>query len=241
MKSGKLYGVGIGPGDPELLTLKAKRILEEVPVLFVPKSQEGKRSLALSIVEDFIHEDIEIKEIFLPMIKDSEELERYWREAAKSMFATLEEEKDAVFITLGDVGMYSTFTYVLRFLRQIKPDIVVEMVPGVSSINATASWAQEPLAEGGESIAVTTALKPDAELGDTIGSFDNIVVMKAGKYTGKVAGILEDNNFSGDVIFTSRIGFEDAYISRNLQEIKGKDFDYLSTFVIKNNFGGRKK
>lgn len=233
MEKGKFYGVGVGPGDPELLTYKAVKVLRKVDVIFIPKSNLEKRSLAFSIVGNYIQNNVEQVEVVLPMTKDEEKLERYWKEAASKIKNTLDEGKDCAFITLGDPGMYSTFSYVLRGILKLDSSIEVEVIPGVSAVNSVSSWLQQPLAEGEESFVVTTALKPEKELKEIIQKFENVVIMKAGKHTEKIASLLQSNNFNCKSLFISRAGFNDVFCSENMNEVSKRSFDYLSTFFIK--------
>ena len=123
-KKGKLYGIGVGPGDSELLTLKAARILENIPVIFSPKSSKEKESIALSIVKPIIEKRKDYKRLMLvepifPMIEDKDELEKVWSSAAEMIAQYLDSGRDVAFITLGDSSIFSTYTYVQKKLINI--------------------------------------------------------------------------------------------------------------------------
>lgn len=241
---GKFYGIGVGPGDPELLTLKAKRVLQEVDVLLVPKSRMEKRSLALSIVAEVLemvdkgHETIEL---LLPMTKDRDQLERHWRRAAGQVVEVLDQGKDAAFITLGDPTIYSTFTYLMKYVQRQKPQVQVEIIPGISSINSISAWIKQPLAEGEESLVIVPAINDQKELEKIIEEFDNIVLLKAGRQANKVLEILADKNLVDKGIYASRCGFEDGFYTCDLRMISDKKFDYLSTMIIKKGLGDGEK
>jgi len=234
---GKFYGIGVGPGDPELLTLKAKRVLEEIDVLLVPKSKMEKRSLALSIVSGLINKEWECVELLLPMTTDREQLKTHWGKAAQQAAKVLSKGKDTGFITLGDPTIYSTFTYLLKHVKKLLPEAPVEIIPGISSINSIAAWIQQPLAEGEESLIIVPALEDKETLEKIIDRFDNIVLLKAGSQTGKVVDILEDRDMLGKGFFASRYGFKDGFYTRDLNSLRDKKFDYLSTMVIKKGMG----
>ena len=240
LKQGKLYGVGVGPGDPELLTLKALRILQQVSVVFIPKSSPEKRSLALSIVSDVLNGEQKQEELILPMTRDHSELEKYWQIAAEQIFNYINAGYECAFVTLGDPGTYSTFSYLKRYLQAMDGNIQIEQIPGISAINALSANSGEPLAEGEESLLIANALKPREEMAELLDRYENLVLLKAGRSAGEIAGLLKEKNFRGQIVFASRIGFDDAFYTTNLNEIENEGHDYLSTFFIKNNGGGFK-
>ncbi|KUG05467.1 cobalt-precorrin-2 c20-methyltransferase [hydrocarbon metagenome] len=233
MPQGKLYGVGVGSGDPELLTLKAKRILEEVDILFVPKSNLAKRSLALSIVADISDKNWQVIDLHLPMIRERKDLKRHWREAAEIILQALEKGQDGAFITLGDPGLYSTFSYLARNIQEIDPDVVMEIIPGVSAVNSISAWLKEPLAEGEEKLIIMPALGEKEQIAPFIDSFDNVVLLKAGKNINKIIEIVEDRSDLDKVIFATRCGFEDGFYTTDLKAVSSREWDYLSTVLVK--------
>jgi precorrin-2/cobalt-factor-2 C20-methyltransferase len=137
MDKGKLIGVGVGPGDPELLTVKGIKTLKSVPVICAPKSSKAKPSLALSIVQNVLMErkdDYTIFEPVFPMIEDKMELEIYWTDAAQLIMDELEKGGDVSFITLGDPSIYSTFSYIANIIKD--EGYLVEMIPGITSFTS---------------------------------------------------------------------------------------------------------
>src|SRR3990172_1705871 len=165
--TGKLYVIGVGPGDPELMTLKAVRILKEVPCVFVPKGREEGSSLALTIMRGAVSIDgKKIVELHFPMIKtaphppnvstpltgqasplprgerqasQADDLNAKWNEAVQAIYSVFEQGIDAAFITIGDPGIYSTFFYLYDKLLERMPELSIEIIPGISSINAAAA------------------------------------------------------------------------------------------------------
>lgn len=237
MGCGKFYGIGVGPGDPELLTLKARRILEELDVILIPKSRQEKRSLALSIVRGVIDKEWEYVDLILPMTTDRNELKKHWQEAATQVIEVLQKGKDTGFITLGDPTIYSTFTYLLEHVKKLLPELLVEIVPGISAVNSISARIQQPLAESEESLVIVTALGGKEDLARLIDQFDNIVLLKAGNQTAKVVQVLKEKSINGKVYFASRCGFSDEYYTDDFESLRDKKFDYLSTMIIKKNRG----
>ncbi|OEF97995.1 precorrin-2 C(20)-methyltransferase [Desulfuribacillus alkaliarsenatis] len=231
--NGKLYGIGVGPGDPELLTLKAKRILEQVEVLLVPKSKMEKRSIALEIAKGAVDKDWQQVDLHMPMTADKAELIKSWQQAAKQIANILQEGKDAAFVTLGDPSLYSTFTYVMKHIKALAPEALIEIVPGISSINLMAATYQVPLAESEESVVIIPALKDKESLEQTINQFDNVVLLKAGNQIQKLSDILAELGQEKDFYYASRCGFADSYYTEDITELLDRKLDYLSTIIIK--------
>ncbi len=180
---GRLYVVGVGPGDPELLTLKAVRILGHVGSICVPRGTEGGESLALSIVRKGVSLDgKEIIEAYFPMKKTAgrshrAELDAQWRETISLILDRLRRGIDTAFITIGDPGLYSTFFYLYDRLIDECPGLQVEIVPGISSINASAARAGISLASGDDRIAILPA-NYVSDLKRVFEQFDTVVLMK---------------------------------------------------------------
>lgn len=235
---GRLYGIGVGPGDPELLTLKARRILEEIDLLFVPKSRMEKRSVALSIVSQAVPKQWQCIDLLMPMTSDQSQLEQHWEESAIQVVDMLGSGRDGAFITLGDPTLFSTFTYLLKHIMNREPEVQVEIIPGISAVNSVAAYLQQPLAEGDENLVIVPALQGQEALEDIINRFDNIVLMKAGRQVKKICAVLEEHGSGKQAQLVSRCGFSDAFVSHDLRSLQGEELDYLSTVIIKNIPGG---
>ncbi len=177
---GKFFGIGVGPGDPELLTIKGKRILEECDVIATPKTKGDNESTALHIVSQYV-QGKEILELVLPMTKDEAALKESWRQGAEEVMKQLDAGKNVAFITLGDPSLFSTFMYVYRPVKEAGYDW--EIVPGINAPSATAARLGIGLADGKESIAIMAATTDLEAVEETIKNHDNTVLMKgAGKW-----------------------------------------------------------
>jgi precorrin-2/cobalt-factor-2 C20-methyltransferase len=236
--SGKLYVIGVGPGDPELITLKGARILREVGCICVPKGREEGKSLALSIIRKTI--DIKGKEIIeahFPMRKTARpgheaELDGKWKETVKAVLHRLSQGIDLAFITIGDPTIYSTFFYLYDRLVGARPNLQIEIVPGVSSINASAACARIPLGLGDGKIAILPANYLD-DLGPTLQRFDTVVLMKVHRVLEQVKEVLLGLGLLRKAVFVSRASMADEFFSADLASIDTGDLDYFSMVIVK--------
>jgi precorrin-2/cobalt-factor-2 C20-methyltransferase len=243
---GTLYVIGVGPGDPELLTLKAVRILNEVPVICVPKGKEDGSSLALSIVSKALNlSGKDIIEAHFPMqkTKSSEnecELDTKWHNTVENVLSRLNRGIDTAFITMGDPSIYSTFFYLYDRILELNPAVNIEIIPGVSSINAAASKAKLSLGLADEKIAILPATYAD-NLKETLEKFDTVVLMKVHKVFDKVSKILDEMNLVGNAIYISRAGMDDELIIRDIKKIKKENLNYFSMLIIRRTDAREKK
>lgn len=232
MTTGDFYGIGIGPGDPELLTLKAARIIKEVDVIFVPKAGIKEESMALEIVSPLLDGKRVVEKVF-PMVKEQEKLESHWREAALAIKEELERGNSVAFLTIGDPLTFSTYVYLLRCLRGMIPEERIHTIPGVTSFNAAASLANLSLAQRDEKIAIVPVSDNVDELRPILEAFDTVVLMKVAKRLDKVINLLEEMNLVKNSLFASHVGLKDAHITRNLSELKGSGRGYMSIIIVK--------
>lgn len=236
--SGKLTVIGVGPGDPELLTLKGLRILKAAACIFVPKGREEGSSLALSIVRDLLDlSGKEVVEAYFPMRKtrgatDQGDLDAQWQNTVESVMSRLNSGIDVAFITIGDPTVYSTFYYLHERLLVLNPDIKVEIIPGVSSIMASAARAGVYLGIADERIAVLPA-NYMSNLNDTLQKFDTIVLMKVNNVFEQIRQKLNEMQLTDKAVYVARAGMEDEKIFHNLEEVTDDDLNYFSMVIVK--------
>jgi len=231
--AGIFYGIGVGPGDPDLLTLRAYKVLKQVDLVCLPKAKMEKESIALKIVQQALDKELNLLELHFPMTKDQEELARNWDDNTEKIVAELNQGKSVAFITLGDPLLYSTYSYILQRILQNHPQIQVETIPGISSVLASASAVNVTLVEEEESLAIVPANKDKDYLLKAISSFDNLVLMKVAKCFDLVLEVLSELNFQGKAYLISRCGHPDQLVTDNLAKWKGKELHYLSLMIIK--------
>ncbi|OGW78077.1 MAG: precorrin-2 C(20)-methyltransferase [Omnitrophica bacterium RIFCSPLOWO2_02_FULL_45_16] len=231
--TGRLYGVGIGPGDPKLLTLKAKDALEKADIIFAPKGTDEGISVARRIIEQVIEGKKTYSELTFPMTKDKAVLKKYWKKAGRRIAGELKKGKEAAFVTLGDPFIYSTYIYLLKILKQDFPNIDVETIPGISAFNAAASRAGFSLLEGKEKMAVLPVSETLEGIEEALKDFDTVVLMKVGTKLQKVIHLLKQKGLAQNAVLVSRAGHPNEKIIRNIASIKDKELGYLSVILVK--------
>lgn len=235
-KTGTFYGVGVGPGDPELLTLKARRVLTEAGAVAVPTSNTSTDGLsqALSIARKAV--DLagkKILDLVFPMTKDKEVLRKAREAAARAVVAELESGSDVAFITLGDPMLYSTFSYLVPFVRALMPVASIKSVPGISSYSAAASAALTPLAESDERVIIIPAAYDTASVRAALEAFDTIVLMKVNRSFEGLYEMIKERGLEGGAIFVSRVGWPEEEVITGIDALKGRKLDYFSMMIIK--------
>jgi len=232
-KIGCLYGVGVGPGDPELLTRKALRILQQVPVICTPQSVNSNESYALEIVSEFLDRSKqEILRLTFPT-DDAEGAAGVWRRGAETIAERLLAGQDVAFITEGDPMLYSTFSYVLESIQADYPQLEVEIVPGVSSVMAAADRAGVPLVTHGQRLAILPAVYGIDDLREAIANYDTIVLMKVNKVLLDALVNLERLGLAGKAVYVRRATTEQEQVVTDLQQLSEKDLDYFSLLIIR--------
>lgn len=241
MKKGTLYGIGVGPGDPELITVKGANALSRCRHVFVPKARKKAESLSLSIAERYLRDGAEVRELLFPMTEDREELSRRWGEAADEIIAVLETGEDACFLTLGDPLLYSTYIYLLRELRAKRADAPVVTVPGVTAFSAAASLSAFAVGEGKSPVTIVPASDDLGDVRRAIAGGGTVVLMKIGKRLSDILDILETSGLIGDAVFVSHAGMEGQRVEMNLSRLKGEreEAGYLSIILV--HAGERKR
>ncbi|HHT9130714.1 MAG TPA: precorrin-2 C(20)-methyltransferase, partial [Candidatus Brocadiaceae bacterium] len=221
-----------GPGDPELLTLKALHTIQRVDCIFVPKSDTKEDSLALEIVKDYVKGKRVIEQVY-PMTKDKETLNTAWLKAAEEIRSEIMAGHDVAYLTLGDPLTFSTYIYLLRCLTAMLPAHAIRTIPGITSYNAAACAANYPLLTGDERLAVIPVPKDITELRPILESFDTVVMMKVAKKLDEVIQLLEDMKLSENALFASYIGQKNAYFTCDLATLKESGKGYMSVLIVK--------
>lgn len=234
-KLGCLFGVGVGPGDPELLTLKALRIIQAAPVLCVPQSETRSDSYALGIIWEYL--DMDKQEILrLPFpVDDPEGAAGVWQSGAATLSQRLYQGQDVAFVTEGDPMLFSTFSYVLDAIKADHPSLPVEIVPGVSSVMAAAASSGVPLATHGQRLAVLPTVYGIDDLAQAIASYDTIVLMKVNRELLHALDNLDNLGLAGKTVYVRRVTTPGERVVDDVTQLTEQDIDYFSLLIVKRN------
>ena len=230
--SGRLIAVGVGPGDPELITLKGARLIREADVVIAPVGDNSTASVAHGIIDGLVDPRRQqlLTRVF-PMKKELAEMRPFWEAAAVEVAGLLAQGKTVVFATLGDPFLYSTFLYFHQVFAERFPGAAVEVVPGISSIHA-AAVAGRPLGLGADRIAILPATFEQDRLRQTLREFDTVVLMKVHRVFDQVRNLLRELGRLENAVYVRRVGLPGETVIRDLDQIQVEDLDYLSLVLV---------
>lgn len=237
---GVFIGIGVGPGDPELLTLKAAKALKEADVICIPKSHANKPSMALGMVKGILSErkkPAEMLELVFPMTKDDLNNRKLWVENA-AIVAAKAKKGNVAFITLGDPMLYSTFLYLYECVKETYPEIELEIIPGVTSVTAVAASSKLPLAEKEEVVTIIPSDLNPSKIEEAAKHADNIVFMKCAFRIKELLPILLKSGFTKNstvaLVKRCTLSREKVMVGK-LGEVSDWDVteDYFSVAIVK--------
>jgi len=203
--SGILFGVGLGPGDPDLMTVKAARLIREARVVAYP-ALPGTQSMARSIAADLIGPGVSEIEMSIPMTVERAPAQAAYDAAAAQISKHLESGENVVCLCEGDPFFYGSFMYLYARLSK---EFSVEVVPGVTSVNACAALAGQPLVARNEVITVIPGPLPEEQLRARIAQADTVVLMKVGRHLAKLRGVLRDLGLEDRAVYIERATLPD--------------------------------
>ncbi len=230
---GILYGLGVGPGDPELITVKAFRVIQESPVIAYPKKLKGSKSYAHRIVDVYINpEEKDMLGLVFPMTKDEAVLEREWTKSVELVYGKLKEGKDVAFVTEGDPLLYSTFIHMMKLMQDMHPEVEIRTVPGISSFNGSASRLGIALADGDDRVAIIPAHDDYEAMREAIESHDAVVFIKVAKVIDLMLEVLRDLDLLDKASVVTKVT-SDEEIIWDVRELDGVDLEYLTLMVVR--------
>ena len=231
---GKLYAIGAGPGDPELITLKGLRLLKEVDLILSTRNDQEEESAAISIIRPLLElpEDRYMEFIF-PVKNRCQVFMDLWLQAAKKIYRLVEEGKKIAFIVPGDPVIYTIFVYLLDIIEEEYGKIPLEIVPGISSFSAGASSINIPLVMDSEKLAVVPPTISSHELTSTLNNFDTVAIINAGSKAWDIFSLLKENNLVEQSYILKYCRDNNKYVEVIADSIEKETAD-ISLFVIKN-------
>ena len=228
--SPQLIGVGVGPGDPELLTLKAVRAIQAADVIFAPVRRAGERSMALEIARAHIDGDRQ-QIVCVPFPR--EDRGESWATAASMMTEVLGETRRGIFLTEGDPLLFGSFGDVLNGLREYGGHLTTATIPGISSVTAAAAAAGLPLTDHEERLAIVPATAPPAEIEMALQAFDCVVLLKVGRVLGELLTLLERLGRLDSSVYVRRCGWPDQEIVHDVRRLLAcPPRDYFALLIV---------
>lgn len=227
----RLVGVGVGPGDPELLTLRAVRVIREADVVFAPTRRPGGRSMALEIMRAHLDERRQ-RVVVVPFPEG-----RYpqpWDGVARLILDELGAARRGVFLTEGDPMLFGSFGHVAAAIRSIEPSTEIEIVPGVSSVTAAAAAAGVALTDYEDKLAIVPATADQGEIERTLGAFECVVILKVGRVLGALFGLLDRLGVLDQAVYVRRCGWPDQQIVHDVRLlVAAPPTDYFALLIVR--------
>jgi precorrin-2/cobalt-factor-2 C20-methyltransferase len=228
--SGRLIGVGVGPGDPELLTVKGLRVLREADEVFVPVGDTGEMGRAERVVRP--HLDLgRVRRLRFALSDDARARAENWERAAEEVSEPLWRGKTCAFATIGDPNVYSTFTYLARTVKEYIPGVEILTIPGITAMQDLASRSGTVLLEGDERLALLSFTAGEEPLREALIDFETVVCYKGGSRLAEVLRAAQETGRLGNAVYGSRLGLEDEEVL-DASEVAGREAPYLSTVVF---------
>lgn len=229
----KFYGIGTGPGDSSLVTVKAVNTLKNLDILYTPESKRGGESLALSIVDEYLPESLEIKSRHFPMNFNGTEKIQVWNSVSGEIVEDVKKGKNVGFVTLGDPMIYSTYVYVMERLME---HIEVETIPGISSFSNIASNQNFPLVMDTDPLIVIPCTMEEDKIDEALEKYDCLVLMKVYKKINIVIDKLKKYDLIDHAILVSNSSQDKEEVFTNLRdEHIDEKISYFSTILVNKN------
>ncbi|RUM87136.1 MAG: precorrin-2 C(20)-methyltransferase [Thermodesulfatator sp.] len=239
-RSGRLNLVGIGPGDPELVTLKAIRILEDADAIVAPMASARGTSNALETARSVVDlSEKEMVQVHFPMKKvhlsekKHQDVRAGWDKAAEQVMKRLSQGMNVAFPTIGDPSLYSTAYYLLATLKQKNPDLEARIIPGISAMSSCSCLVHSPLALGDDLFCVIPATFDDQRIEEALLRFDSITLMKVHSCLARIVAILERTGLLEKAILVERCGLQGERIFPDVRDALNQKIHYFSTILVR--------
>ncbi|QZN93091.1 cobalt-factor II C(20)-methyltransferase [Limosilactobacillus panis] len=224
------YGIGVGPGDSKLLTVKAVDTIKQLDVLYTPQAHRSSKSVAERIASPYLTADLVIKRRHFPMVNDWSAKVTCWRKIADEIKADVQNGQNVGFLTLGDPSVYSTFSYIANMLKE---EINVQTIAGVSAFSQIAASLSLPLMLDEESLEVIPATAEKEKLTQVIDLNDNVVIMKIATNFKTVYQILQKRGLLEKTVVVENASMAEQHIKRLADYSANDKLPYFTTALLK--------
>jgi len=232
IRIGRFHGIGTGPGDPGLLTLKAAEKLRQVNVIFAAAARH-KKSFAGGVIDALGGCSAQRVNLPFTMAKAIADREQQWLSNAKVIVDELKKGKDCAFVTIGDPLLFSTYTYLLREIVELLPEVEVETIPGIMAFQDLMSRFSLPTVEDRESLLITPAWGREQNFSDKLKLADTVVLMKTSAGRSELMSELDEAGFAGELLYGSQLGQQREDLRRGAESINEAPDEYLSLIIAK--------
>ncbi len=232
-ETGTLYGIGVGPGDPDLIPVKAVKILGNADIIFAAASTKNQYSRAVEIARPHIPPAVRIKMLSFPMTRDPQIRHRAWKENTQIILEALRQGLDAVFLTLGDCLTYATYGYILREMSRMAPEINIVTIPGITSYQAAAARVNLPLVEDEQSLLIVSGAQGGNNLRQACRLAENVVIMKAYRNTGDIVAALSETGMVANSVAVSNLGMKDEKVIPDIDRLADRKPSYWTLVIAK--------
>lgn len=233
---GTLYGIGVGPGDSELISVKGLKYLQQCPIVSYPAGLNGNPGIAEQIITPWLSSQYRLPLIF-PYVQEPEQLHEAWQRAAKTVWKFLCNGQDIAFACEGDIGMYSTFNYLADTLTNLQPKALIQRIPGISSPMAAAAALNLPLTYQRDRLAILPTLQRLENLTEALTWADVVVLLKVSSVYPKVWQILKQHNLLQSSSVVIRASTDEQEIYPNLEQYPDLELPYFSLLIITKKAG----
>lgn len=231
--SGMLYAIGAGPGDPELITAKGLRLLREAALVFLPATRPG-HSYAGSIIAGHLDRTRqEVVELVCPPFRDRSAIEGRWEELAGVVADHLAPGRTGAFVCEGDPSLYSTFLHLRRGLERNHPNVGITVIPGVTSVSASAALAGLPLAAWDERLLIAPALYGSGALTTMFGAAETVALLKPGRQLPALLDAAQSSTPPLRAALVRRAGRTEEQVLHDAAAMRALDGDYFTTLLLR--------
>lgn len=229
---GKLYGVSVGTGDSELITVKGLRYLQQAKIVAFPEGIKGKPGIAERIIQPWLQSHQMLLPLKFPYVQDDQQLTEAWKLAAQTVLSYLQQGEEVTFACEGDISFYSTFTYLAQTLQQLDPNVIVETIPGVCSPMAVASELGLPLTTRSQRLMILPTLYHLQELETALNSAEVVILMKFSSFYFQIWERLQEKGLLDYSFVVERATMPEQVIYKNLRDCPHLSLSYFSVMLI---------